>query len=177
MEAKATTKYLRVQPRKVRIVADEVRGKSAVYAAASLRYHSSKSARLLRKTLLSAIANAIETKGMDGDRLRVAVIEVNDGPILKRMQARAMGRGNRISKKTAHITVVIDDALEVPVRKETKSKAKPRPTFGAAKPKKGAAVKAAKPEKAEKIEEVKEEVVEATPAPDVTSEATEEKGE
>lgn len=170
MEAKAVTKYLRVQPRKVRIVADEIRGKSAIYAAAALRYHPSKSAALLRKALLSAVANAIETKGMNGETLRVAAIEVNDGPILKRMRARAQGRGNRINKKTAHITVVVDDSFIAPVKKKV-DKAKPRPTLAPKGGKKPAAAKAPAKAKAAPAEEEAEEpttteetVVEEAPA-------------
>lgn len=182
MEARAVTKYLKVQPRKVRIVADEIRGKSAVYAAAALRYHTSKSAALLRKTLMSAVANAIETKGMEGERLRVAAIEVNDGPIQKRMRARAQGRGNRINKKTAHITVVLDDNFEAPVVKKGPSKAKPRPTLAvkAGAGKKPAAAKASKAKAAPVEEEAKTEVVAEEPVvetPAVEETSTESAGE
>lgn len=135
MEVKAIAKYVRVQPRKVRIIADEVRGGSAVYVASQLRYHRSKSAHALRKVLISAMANALENHGVAPEQLRVAAITVDEGPKLKRIQARAMGRGARIEKKTSHITVVVADDLEVkPTRKA--NLAKPRPTFGKG-PKKG----------------------------------------
>lgn len=129
MEVRAIAKYVRVQPRKVRIIADQVRGKSAPYTAALLRYHPSKSAKALRKVLVSAMANAQENHGIGPDQLRIATIMVDEGPRLKRMQARAMGRGNRIIKKTSHITVVVEDVEPTAVVKPHGTKAKPRPTF------------------------------------------------
>jgi large subunit ribosomal protein L22 len=137
MEVRAIAKYVRVQPRKVRIIADEVRGGAAVYVRSQLRYHRSKSAHALHKVLVSAIANAKENHGVDEEQLRVAAITVDEGPKLKRMQARAMGRGNRIEKKTSHITVVVSDDLEVEVKGKKVNKAKPRPTFGNARRGKG----------------------------------------
>jgi len=131
MEVKAIAKYVRVQPRKVRIIADEVRGKNATHTAHLLRYHTSKSAQALRKVLVSAMANAEENFKLSADQLRIAAITVDEGPRLKRMQARAMGRGNRIIKKTSHITVVVED-YEVPKAvKPHGTKAKARPTFAA----------------------------------------------
>jgi large subunit ribosomal protein L22 len=138
MEVKAVGKYVRVQPRKVRIIADQVRGRNAVHAAAILRYHTSKGAKMLRKILVSAIANAQENHGLSADTLNIQTIMVDEGPRLKRMQARAMGRGNRIIKKTSHITVVVEDGEAVKAVKPHGTKAKPRPSFAAAaKPKKG----------------------------------------
>jgi large subunit ribosomal protein L22 len=131
MEVKAIAKYVRVQPRKVRIIADEVRGTSATYTASQLRYHTSKSAAALRKVLISAMANAQENHGVSPDVLRIAAITVDEGPKLKRIQARAMGRGNRIEKKTSHITVTVSDDLVVHNVKPHGTKAKPRPTLGA----------------------------------------------
>lgn len=142
MEVKAVTKYVRVQPRKVRIIADEVRGKNAEHVASMLRYHTSKSAKALRKTLISAMANAAENNNLAPETLKIATIMIDAGPVLKRMRARAQGRGNRILKKTSHITVVVEDAPAELVVKPHGTKAKPRPTFGAPK-KKGAAAKAA----------------------------------
>jgi len=136
MEVQAVGKYIKVQPRKVRIVADEVRGKSAAYTVSLLRYHTSKGARELRKVLVSAMANALENHSLPPENLRIAKITVDEGPRQKRMRARAMGRGNRILKKTSHITVVVDDLQDNSVSKPHGTKAKPRPTFGAS-PKKG----------------------------------------
>src|SRR5579863_1917241 len=107
MEVRAVAKYVRVQPRKVRIIADEIRGTSAERSAALLRYHPSKGAKALHKVLVSAMANAKENHGLSSDSLRIATIMVDEGPRLKRMMAKAMGRGSRIVKKTSHITVVV----------------------------------------------------------------------
>lgn len=193
MEVKAIAKYVRVQPRKVRIIADEVRGKNAAHAASLLRYHTSKSAAALRKVLISAMANAQENNNMSPEALKIAAITVDEGPRLKRMRARAQGRGNRILKKTSHITVVVEEA---PIERAVKphgTKAKPRPTFAApTKGKKGAAkaakaeenIAAAAPPVDETTDTDAEEVVaataEETPAEEATpveaSEAPEEKG-
>jgi len=163
MEVKAVVKYLRVQPRKVRIIADEVRGENAVKTVHLLRFHTSKSAALLRKVLISAMANAQENHGLSPDQLRIATIMVDEGPRLKRMQARAMGRGNRIVKKTSHITVVVEDYEGEVAVKPHGTKAKPRPTFGA--PKKGKkSAAAAAPVEAPVAAPVEEEEVVATEA-------------
>jgi large subunit ribosomal protein L22 len=157
MEVRATAKYLRVQPRKVRIIADQLRGEPVEKSAALLRYHTSKSAELLRKVLLSAMANAQENHRLSPEDLRIATIMVDEGPRLKRMRARAMGRGNRITKKTSHITVVVEDIEPAAKIRPHGTKAKPRPTFGAGgKKKKGAVAKAAEP-----VAEAPVEVVEA----------------
>src|SRR5262245_3787015 len=128
MEVKAVAKYIKVQPRKVRIIADEIRGKSAAHSSALLRYHPSKSARLLRKVLESAMANAQENHGLSSEQLRIAAITVDAGPTQKRMRARAQGRGNRILKKTSHITVVVEEQEAIRAVKPHGTKPKPRPT-------------------------------------------------
>jgi large subunit ribosomal protein L22 len=129
MEVKAVAKYVRVQPRKVRIIADEVRGKNATHTVSLLRYHTGKGAKALHQVLVSAMANAQENHGISPEQLKISAITVDEGPRLKRMQARAMGRGNRIVKKTSHITVTVEDyEVEKPVKPHG-TKAKPRPTF------------------------------------------------
>jgi len=169
MEVRATAKYVRVQPRKVRIVADEIRGTSAVHSAGLLRYQRSKGAQALRKVLISAMANAQENHGIAPDNLQIATIFVDEGPRLKRMQARAMGRGNRIIKKTSHITVGVEEAEPTKAVKPHGTKAKARPTF--ATPTKGRKA-AAKPAATEDLKT--EAVEEATPV--TASEAPEEAG-
>lgn len=167
MEVKATAKYIRVQPRKVRIIADEVRGKNALYTCSLLRYHTSKSAKLLAKVLVSAMANAQENHGIAPEALKIRTILVDEGPRLKRMRARAMGRGNRIVKKTSHITVVVEDAgIEKPIKPHG-TKPKPRPTFGTPKSRRGAGTSKAQPEDTivEVVAPVVEEVVEQEVAP------------
>jgi large subunit ribosomal protein L22 len=141
MEVKATAKYLKVQPRKVRIIADEVRGMEAVYAIHKLRYHTSKSAKMLRKVVINAIANAAENNNIGSENLKISTIEVNEGPRQKRIQARAMGRANRILKKTSHITVGVTEVEAKQVTKAHGTKAKPRPTFAKVAPKKAEAKK------------------------------------
>jgi large subunit ribosomal protein L22 len=160
MEVKAIAKGVRVQPRKVRIVADEVRGKSAMQVVGLLRYHPSKGARELRKVLMSAIANAQENNNLSPESLRIATIMVDEGPRLKRIRARAMGRANRIVKKSSHITVVVEDFEGQAPVKPHGTKAKPRPTFAA--PSKG---KKKKTEEAPKA---------AAPAPETTDTVAEE---
>jgi len=162
MEVRAIAKYVRVQPRKVRIIADEIRGKNALHTASVLRYHTSKGAQELRRVLVSAMANAQENHNLSPESLKIAAITVDEGPRLKRMQARAMGRGNRIVKKTSHITVVVED-YDVPVAvKPHGTKAKARPTFAVpVKGKKKAT--AATPVAEEPTAEVVETVVETAP--------------
>ena len=167
MEVRAVTKYVKVQPRKVRIVADEVRGKSAVFTAHQLRFHRSKAAFHLRKTLISAIHNAVNNHGLPVEDLKIVKITIDEGPKQKRIQQRAMGRAYRILKKTSHITVVVDqsEGMAAPA-KGTSTKPKPRPTFAA--PKRKASGKKAK------AEETTAQPEEATPV--TASEAPEEQG-
>ncbi len=188
MQVSATAKYVKVQPRKVRIVADEVRGKNAARMVHVLNFHPSKSATALRKVLMSAMANASETHGLNSDRLTVAAIQINEGPYTKRIIARAMGRANRILKKTSHITVVVEEADEAKVVKPHGTKAKARPTFDKPKGKKPAkeAAKAAEAPVeeapveetpvavAEATEEVTAAEVETTPEPEAEAPTTEE---
>ncbi len=168
MEARAVAKFVRVQPRKVRIIADEVRGRSAHQAANVLQFHPSKGARILRKVIMSAVANATENQGANGENLRIVKILVDEGPVYKRIQARAMGRANRIFKKSSHITVVVEETDPVAPIKPHGTKPKARPTL--AKPvKKGSKAKAKKQDEAE----VKAVEAEATAA-EATTEAAEE---
>jgi len=179
MEVRATAKYVRVQPRKVRIIADEVRGTNAIHTAGLLRYHTSKGAKALRKVLISAMANAQENHGLSPEQLQIATIFVDEGPRLKRMQARAMGRGNRIIKKTSHITVVVQDVEVAKVVKPHGTKPKPRPTLsGPARGKKtgpkivGTTPIATPVEASAPVEELAP-VVEETPVTETTSTAEE----
>lgn len=181
MEVRATAKYIRVQPRKVRIIADEVRGKNALHTVSLLRYHTSKGAFALHKVLVSAIANAQENASLPAESLRIKSILVDEGPRLKRMQARAMGRGNRIIKKTSHITVVVEDYEAPRTVRPHGTKAKPRPTLGHGGRGKKAATAAAAPAPIETvvdeivppIESEGEAIVRATEAAVETSEALE----
>ena len=109
MEAKAVLRSARISAQKVRLVADQVRGMPVGNATNLLAFSNKKAAHLVKKLLLSAIANAENNLGADVDELMVSKIFVDEGPSLKRMHARAKGRGNRITKRTSHITVVVGE--------------------------------------------------------------------
>ncbi len=108
---KATAKYVRITPRKARLVADEIRGKSYPEATSLLRFTNKRAAKILSEVLNSAAANAEHNLEADPDELRVKTVKVDDGPTIKRYKARAMGRATMIRKRTSHITV----ELEAPV--------------------------------------------------------------
>jgi large subunit ribosomal protein L22 len=160
MEVRAVAKYIKVQPRKVRIVAAHVRGKNAQQMVDVLRFHPSKGAFYLRKAIMSAIGNAVENAEADASTLVITEVRVDEGPKTKRIQARAMGRANRIMKKTSHITVAVDEAPEKEAVKPHGTQPKARPTFVE---KKGKGKKAKKDDA--KVEEA------AAPVEAVTEEA------
>ncbi|TVR61044.1 MAG: 50S ribosomal protein L22 [Candidatus Competibacteraceae bacterium] len=107
MQAVAILKHARISPQKARLVADQVRSLSVERALQILTFSNKKAAQLIKKVLESAVANAEHNEGADIDELKVATICVDGGPVLKRMHARAKGRGNRIIKRTSHITVTV----------------------------------------------------------------------
>lgn len=107
METKAILRGARISAQKVRLVADQVRGLRVDRADNLLKFSEKKAAHIVRKVLLSAVANAENNDGADVDELKVARIFVDEGPTMKRFHARAKGRGARILKRTSHITVVV----------------------------------------------------------------------
>ncbi|PLX47709.1 MAG: 50S ribosomal protein L22 [Desulfobulbaceae bacterium] len=109
MEAKARARFIRISPQKARLVADTIRGKNVDEAITTLRFMPKKGARILRKVIESAVANASQNEAIDVDTLFVKTIFVDGGPMLKRIRPRAMGRASRILKRTSHITVVLDE--------------------------------------------------------------------
>ncbi len=109
MKVAATLRYARVSPQKCRLVADVIRGKSVDEAIRTLTFSPKKSARIVKKVLESAIANAEHNLGADIDELKVSMIEVNEAPTLRRYRARAKGRGTRIIKRNSHITIRVGD--------------------------------------------------------------------
>jgi len=109
MEARAVARYIRISPQKARLVADVIRGAEVEKAINVLRFMPKKGAAILRKVLESAVANASQNQDIDVDTLYVKKIFIDSGPTLKRMRPRAMGRANRILKRTSHITVVLDE--------------------------------------------------------------------
>lgn len=112
MEARAVVRHVRQSPRKVRIVANMIRGKSVDQALGILKLLPKKSAKIIEKLVHSAAANADDlSKGkVDVDALVVKSIQVDNGPLIKRWMPRAMGRANRIQRRTSHITIVVDEA-------------------------------------------------------------------
>ncbi len=109
MEARAITRFVRLSPRKARLVADLVRGKSALEALITLEFTNKKAARVIKKTLASAIANATNNFNLDEEKLVVSTIMIDDGPALKRLMPRAQGRADIIRKPTSHITVAVSE--------------------------------------------------------------------
>ncbi len=109
MEAQASARYVRIAPRKVRIVVDLIRGKSVGDALAILRNTPKAASPLVEKVLSSAVANAEHNLEMKTDNLYVAEVFVDQGPTLKRFKARARGMASRINKKTSHVTVVVSE--------------------------------------------------------------------
>lgn len=109
MQVAATLKYARVSPQKCRLMADAIRGKSVEEALRTLAFTPRKSARIVKKVLESAIANAEHNHGADIDELKVSTVEVNEAPSFRRYRARAKGRGARIIKRNSHITIAVGD--------------------------------------------------------------------
>ncbi|BDQ39045.1 50S ribosomal protein L22 [Pseudodesulfovibrio nedwellii] len=109
MEAKAVSKFIRVSPRKTRLVAENIKGKGVEDALNILRFTPKKAAKILSKVLFSAVSNAEQMPGVDVDSLIVDTVMVNEGPTWKRIQPRAMGRAYRIRKRTSHITIVVKE--------------------------------------------------------------------
>jgi large subunit ribosomal protein L22 len=109
MEVAAKLSFARISPQKTRLIADQIRGQSVEKALQTLTFSPKKAAGIVKKVLESAIANAEHNEGADIDELKIAKVYVDEGPTYKRMQARAKGRGNRILKRTSHITVVVGD--------------------------------------------------------------------
>ncbi|MCK6530948.1 50S ribosomal protein L22 [Myxococcota bacterium] len=110
MESRASLKFVRMAPRKARLVADLVRGKDVSKALDLLQFAEKRSAPIVSALIRSAMANASsKDAGVDADRLYVKTITVDQGPTLRRWTPRAMGRATRINKKTSHIVVVLDE--------------------------------------------------------------------
>ena len=109
MQTRATLRGARISAQKGRLVADLIRGKPVDQAMNILAFSPKKGAAIIRKVLESAIANAEHNDGADIDALKVKTIHVERGAFLKRFQARAKGRGNRVIKHTCHIFITVGD--------------------------------------------------------------------
>jgi large subunit ribosomal protein L22 len=116
-EATAVAKFVRLSPRKARLVIDAIKGKRVVEALNMLRFIPNRAAEPLTKVLESAAANAQESWGAGPEDLKIANFIADGGPVLKRMHPRAQGRGYRILKRTSHLTVVLQEAPAPVVRR------------------------------------------------------------
>ena len=109
MESKAILKYARITPRKARRVVDLIRDKSAGDALVFLRFMPYRAAKYVEKLLKSAMANAEQKKAVNTEEMKIAKACVDQGPVMKRVLPRAMGRSNVIRKRTSHITLVLSE--------------------------------------------------------------------
>ena len=109
METRAILRGVRLSAQKGRLVADQIRGLPVDKALNLLAFSPKKGARILKKVLESAIANAEHNDGADIDELKVTTVYIDKAATLKRMSARAKGRGNTIGKQTCHIRVIVGD--------------------------------------------------------------------
>lgn len=109
MEVKAHAKFVRISPRKLRLVADVVRGKKVDFAISYLKFLNKKGARIIEKLLSCVKSNAENNNALDGSKLYVKRIYVNGGPSMKRYLPRAYGRASSIRKRFSHITVVVEE--------------------------------------------------------------------
>ena len=110
MQVESKLKMARISAQKARLVADQIRGLPVEGALEVLTFSEKKAGALMKKLVDSAIANAEHNEGADIDELKVSEVQVNEGPTMKRLRARAKGRANRILKRTCHITVTVSDS-------------------------------------------------------------------
>ena len=128
-DVQAVAKFVRISPRKARLVADHIRGRSVPEARSILAFTPRAAAHEIDKVLRSAVANAESNPNLhwNGDELYVKAVFVDEGPTIKRWRARARGRVNRIFKRTCHITVKLDQLERVEAAPKTpKTEAKPK---------------------------------------------------
>jgi len=123
MEVQALTKYARMSPKKVREVAREIQGRPAAEALDLLKFIPRKSARLIAKTLTSAVANAENNHNLSSDALTVKRALIEEGPAFRRFQPVARGSAHPIRKRTSHIRIILSDEVEMHNAKSKKTKA------------------------------------------------------
>ena len=109
MESKAVAKFVRITPRKVRVVLDLIRGKNVAEAFAILKFTPKSGAVVVEKVLRSAVANAENNYDMDVDKLVIKTAFADDGPTMKRIHPRSRGQAFKILKRTSHVTIVVDE--------------------------------------------------------------------
>lgn len=124
MEVRSVYKYARISPLKARDVAREIQGMPVSAALDTLQYTPKKSAVLIEKTLKSAIANAENNHDLDSDSLVIRTAMVGEGPSFRRFKPRARGSASPIQKRTAHITIILSDEIELPEPKQKSNKNK-----------------------------------------------------
>ena len=122
MTVRAQAKWVRMSPRKARLVLDHIRGRSVPEARTILAFTQRAAATEIEKVLRSAVANAEANHGLDGDELVVQTAYADEGPTLKRWKPRARGRANRIRKRTCHVTLVLVEP-EAPARPKRRQRA------------------------------------------------------
>jgi large subunit ribosomal protein L22 len=122
MEVKAYLRFLRMSPRKVRLVVDTIRGLSVAAAETKLHFVPKLASEPVLKLLLSAVANANHNFHLQKEDLYVKSIVADGGPTLKRFRARAFGRAAPIRKRTTHITIVLADKKDMPAKAEAPKK-------------------------------------------------------
>lgn len=108
-DVKAKLNYLRIAPRKARLTADLIRGRSAQDAISQLKFSAKRGAGPLLKLLKSAVQNAKHNFNLEGENLYIKEIRVDQGPVYKRQMPRAFGKASMIRKKTSHITLILND--------------------------------------------------------------------
>ena len=112
METRASAKFIRVSPRKVRLVVDQIRGKGVEEALNILKFIPKRSAGIVAKTVRTAVANAENTQSIDVDRLIITRAVVDEAGMWKRFTSRAQGRATRVRKRLSHVTIVVDEVGE-----------------------------------------------------------------
>ncbi len=160
MEIKAKAKHIRMSPRKVRLVADAVRGKEAENAISQLKFINKLAAKPVAKLINSAMASAEHDFEIEKDNLKIAEIKVDEGPTLKRWTPRAHGRATPIRKRTSHISLVLAEIKESG-KKEAKKQKIEAPVKLGTKPKEdeGVKVKEVKKEKETSTEEEGKQII------------------
>jgi len=111
VETRAVAKYVRISPHKVRLLTNILVGKKVADALGILKFTPKRAAKVVEKTIKSAVANAEQHPDVDVDNLYVKQIYADPGPLLKRIRPRAVGRAYRIRKRTSHIVVILDELM------------------------------------------------------------------
>jgi len=124
MEVKAKARFIRISPKKVRLVIDVIRGMDVSAAENQLRFSDKAAARTVLKLLQSAIANALNNNGLEKDNLYIKAITADDGPTLKRWMPRAFGRATTIRKRSTHINILLGEKIPTEGKKKEAKKEK-----------------------------------------------------